>query len=90
MLSALARNELTMADAVAWVRARRFEYALEFMCDEVPLALQATRQELVAACNPRRRAPALSMATSSPRFTCPRCGEHRDTNVRGHCDDCEG
>jgi hypothetical protein len=26
----------------------------------------------------------------APRFTCPRCGEHRDTTVRGHCDDCEG
>jgi len=26
---------------------------------------------------------------SRPRFTCPRCGEHRDTTISGHCDDCE-
>ena len=24
-----------------------------------------------------------------PRFTCRRCGEHRDTTIPGHCDDCE-
>jgi len=24
-----------------------------------------------------------------PRYTCPRCGGHRDTTIRGHCDDCE-
>jgi hypothetical protein len=23
------------------------------------------------------------------QFTCPRCGEHRDTTIAGHCDDCE-
>jgi len=28
-------------------------------------------------------------ATPAPRFTCRRCGEHRDTTVPGHCDDCE-
>lgn len=28
-------------------------------------------------------------ATTPKRFTCRRCGEHRDTTVRGHCDDCE-
>ena len=22
-------------------------------------------------------------------YTCPRCGDHRDTTVSGHCDDCE-
>lgn len=27
--------------------------------------------------------------TRRPRFTCRRCGEHRDSNLRGHCDDCE-
>lgn len=26
----------------------------------------------------------------APRFTCRRCGEHRDTTLQGHCDDCEG
>ncbi|HUI31181.1 MAG TPA: hypothetical protein VLX91_13295 [Candidatus Acidoferrales bacterium] len=28
-------------------------------------------------------------AIHQPRFTCPKCGEHRDTTRRGHCDDCE-
>ena len=23
------------------------------------------------------------------RFTCRQCGEHRDTTLQGHCDDCE-
>ena len=32
---------------------------------------------------------AAHIAAHAPRFTCPRCGEHRDTTVRGHCDDCE-
>jgi len=90
MLSALAGNTMTLQDAVAWVRARQFEYALEFMCGDIPLALCATRTALVAACNQRRRASVASVPASRPRFTCPRCGEHRDTNVSGHCDDCEG
>jgi len=28
-------------------------------------------------------------ARMAPRFTCRRCGDHRDTTFRGHCDDCE-
>lgn len=33
------------------------------------------------------RAPAVRPAP--PTFTCPTCGEHRDTTLRGHCDDCD-
>ena len=38
-----------------------------------------------------RITPGVSKPTeiAAPRFTCPRCGEHRDTTRRGHCDDCE-
>jgi len=62
--------------------------------DEVIAALVAGRQvqtgtdwnQMIrlapAVCPPRPVTPA-------PRFTCPRCGDHRDTTLRGHCDDCE-
>ena len=33
------------------------------------------------------RAPAVRPAP--PAFTCRRCGEHRDTTIAGHCDDCD-
>ena len=25
----------------------------------------------------------------TPRFTCRRCGDHRDTTISGRCDDCD-
>ena len=44
-----------------------------------------------------RRAKAALIAIIAPqfsrarqeRFTCRQCGEHRDTALQGHCDDCE-
>lgn len=40
------------------------------------------RDRAQAASRPRYTPP-------TPRYTCPRCGEHRDGNCPGHCDDCE-
>lgn len=34
-------------------------------------------------------APRTAQSTVVHAFTCPRCGEHRDTTVSGQCDDCE-
>lgn len=45
--------------------------------------LATARQAAASASRPARVAP------PAPRFTCHRCGEHRDTTRRGHCDDCD-
>jgi hypothetical protein len=36
---------------------------------------------------PKATRPAV---VTTPAFTCPQCGGHRDTTLRGLCDDCNG
>jgi hypothetical protein len=52
----------------------------------------ATLRDAGAAANAAQawRARRAAAARTAPRqYTCPACGDHRDTTFAGHCDDCE-
>ncbi len=82
---ALSAEELT-ASAYGLKHAdyTRAEWMRKTREERVGFVLAAAHLRIVDAA--RLAKPA---APAAYRFTCRRCGEHRDTTVRGHCDDCE-
>ena len=94
MLDRTARGQMTLDEAVQMVRDRKWQGIQDFQSWEWPgHADLATINEDVLWPLQRifRDEPAKSIARQPERyrFTCPKCGDHRDTTIPGHCDDCE-
>ena len=95
MLDQTARGEMSLDDAAQTVREHGWGSSIQdFQAWSWPgHADIATINEDVLWPLKRLFREASKPLTQQPpthyRFTCPKCGEHRDTTIPGHCDDCE-